>query len=88
MGTFDPAKDAKNKAKHGISLARGDDFGMDEALIEEDLRPYGEQRWIAYGPLDGALYVLVFTLRDDEPRYISLRRATKQEARLYREEYR
>jgi uncharacterized DUF497 family protein len=73
---FDPAKDAENVRRHGISLARF------EAITLERVRyspKYGEDRWIGFGPLDGKLHALVFTLRDGERRPISLRRASRRE---------
>ena len=89
MIVFDPAKDAVNIVKHGVSLLRADEIQMDEALIEVDDRfDYGEPRWIAYGELDGRLHVLAFTVRDARVRAISLRKANDRERRYalgYRE---
>jgi uncharacterized DUF497 family protein len=43
--TFDPAKDAENVRKHGISLARAEDFDFDTAHYDiDDSQDYGEQR--------------------------------------------
>lgn len=80
MVVFDPAKDAANVGKHGLSLSRAADMVMDEALIEADERfAYREARWIAYGELDGRLHVLAFTIRDGAVRAISLRKANRRE---------
>ena len=80
---FDPEKDKKNLAKHGISLVRAADLDLDQALVREDTRfDYGERRWIAIGPIDGALYVLVFTRRP-QLRAISLRPANEKETKLW-----
>jgi hypothetical protein len=47
---FDPAKDAINRAKHGISLQAADDFDWETALEREDDRfDYGEVRFVAIG---------------------------------------
>ncbi|MFN3932626.1 MAG: BrnT family toxin [Brevundimonas sp.] len=84
---FDPAKDAANIARHGVSLWLAFDMDFGVALIREDTRAaYGEQRFQAIGPIGAALYVLVFTYRDEEIRPISLRRAEKAEARMFRKE--
>ena len=40
---FDPAKDAKNLAKHGVSLAAAVDFDWATARIEEDVRFFMEK---------------------------------------------
>ena len=75
---FDPAKDAANLAKHGISLRRALD--LDIVAFEEDRRfAYGETRYRAYGLLDRAPYCLVFTLRGSIMRVVSLRRAHRRE---------
>lgn len=44
--SFDPAKDARNVARRGLSFARAADFDWAGALILEDKRrEYGEQRF-------------------------------------------
>jgi uncharacterized DUF497 family protein len=80
MIVFDPAKDAANIAKHGVSLSRADTMFVDDALIEiDDRRDYGEPRWILYGEIDGRLHVLAFTVREGRMRAISLRKANDRE---------
>jgi uncharacterized DUF497 family protein len=81
---FDPAKDAENTRKHGISLKRAEDFDMATADYKvDDREDYGEVRFRATGFLDGRLYSLTFTMRGEIVRPISLRNATKQEQRDY-----
>ncbi len=73
---FDPAKDAVNIEKHGLSLTAASDFDCDGAAIVPDLRKdYGEARQIAVGYVGNRLHVAVYTLRDDCRRIISLRKA-------------
>jgi len=81
MFEFDPAKDAKNRLKHGLSLARIEDFDWSSALIDEDSRKdYGERRHSAIGCLDGGQIVsVVFTVREQNIRVISLRPANRKE---------
>ena len=82
MIVFDPGKDAANIAKHGVSLGRARDFVFENSLIEADDRfDYEERRWVAYGNLDDRLYVLVFVVRSDMTRVISLRKANEREKR-------
>ena len=77
---FDPDKDARNIAKHGISLARAEEMDMSAALVGEDDRfDYGERRYIAFGDIDDALHCLIFTFRGSRVRAISLRKANKKE---------
>ena len=83
---FDPAKDAINQAKHGISMQEAERFDWDTALEREDDRfDYGEVRFVAIGLVDARLCVMVFTegTDDDAVRVISLRPAEKHEKRFY-----
>lgn len=84
---FDPKKDLANKRKHGISLDRANDFDFDSALFKiDDREDYGETRFRAIGFLDASLYTLVFAEDDDaDIRAISLRKATRNEAKEYEE---
>ena len=75
---FDPTKDDTNAAKHGVSLARAADLEI-EAVIADDRRDYGEPRIRAFGLIDGEAHCLVFTIREDHVRAISLRRAHLKE---------
>ena len=83
---FDSGKDARNVKKHGVSLAAAARFDFDTALERVDIVD-GEERWVALGFLDAALYVLVYTLRgEDTVRPISLRKATPGERKSYVQE--
>jgi uncharacterized DUF497 family protein len=81
---FDPAKDTANIAKHGLSLAKAVEFEMNLATVSaDDRRDYGEDRYIAIGPLGGRLHVLIFTVRDGVIRPISLRKANAREVKRH-----
>ena len=80
MIELDPEKDAANIAKHGVSLSRSSEVDLRAALINgahpgDD----GEARWIAYGHLADRLHVLIFTIRRERIRAISLRKANRRE---------
>ena len=79
---FDPGKDQRNREKHGISLARRVDMTM-WAVLHDDRVEYGEERYRAFGEIDGHPQCLVFTVRDGEVRPISLRRAHQKEVADY-----
>ena len=90
MITYDSKKDKANRRKHGISLSRAEDFDFEEALYSiDDREDYGEIRFRAIGFLDARLYTLVFVdeAESDEIRAISLRKATKHEAKEYKESH-
>ena len=83
---FDPAKDALNRAKHGVSLDDAARMDFATAVVVPDRRrEYGEARFQAYGSIDGMLHVLAFTMRGDAVRAISLRPANAKEVRRYDE---
>jgi len=83
--TFDPSKDAVNRKKHGISLTEGDGVLNDPlALTIEDASSQGEQRFISVGMnMFGQLRVVVYALRGDDARIISVRKAESKEIRAY-----
>jgi len=84
MIEFDPAKDALNRRKHGVSLALAARFEWDTAQIEEDTRfEYGEQRFKATGLIGGGVHILIYCYGDEATRIISLRPAEKQETKRY-----
>lgn len=75
---FDPAKDEANIAKHGISLATAADLEI-RAFVRDGRRDYAEERFNAFGLLDGQTYCLTFVVRAAKIRAISLRRARAKE---------
>jgi uncharacterized DUF497 family protein len=84
MFVFDLVKDRSNQAKHGVSLAEAHAFEWDAALIREDRRhDYGELRFDALGYIGPRLFVMVFCLRGDDIRIISLRKANQREVARY-----
>ena len=85
--SFDPAKDATNLRKHGISLAQADGVLSDPlAVTIEDDAVDGEQRWVTIGiNVFGACLVVVWSPRDRDIRIISARRADPAERRAYEE---
>ncbi|HEY2865366.1 MAG TPA: BrnT family toxin [Casimicrobiaceae bacterium] len=82
---FDPTKDAANRKKHGISLAEGDGVLNDPlALTIEDSSAQGEQRFISVGRnVFGNHRVVVYALRGEEARIISVRKVEPKEVRAY-----
>jgi uncharacterized DUF497 family protein len=82
MADFDPAKEAANLSKHGISLARWVDLEI-RAIVTAEPFDYGDPRYRAYGAIDGVAYCLVFTVRNGKYRPISLRRAHAKEMKRY-----
>ena len=81
---FDPAKDALNQAKHGVSLALAGELDWEAALVWIDERfEYKETRLIALAPATGILYYVAFVDRGAVRRIISLRKANRREVKHY-----
>ena len=77
---FDPAKEAANVARHGVSLVLGA-LVIPAAVVtfEDTRRDYGEARFNAYGRIRGVAFVCTYTLRGEAYRIISVRRASRKE---------
>ena len=83
---FDPAKDDSNLDKHGLSLADAEGFEWETAVVREDTRrQYAEQRFEATGYIGQRLHVMIYCLRSDTVRVISLRKANYREEKRYAE---
>lgn len=81
---FDPAKDAANIEKHGLSLADAADFDFLNAVVGVDDRfDYAETRYRAFARMGDRGFCLVFTLDGTTLRPISYRRAHNKEMRRY-----
>ena len=82
--TFDPAKDAANIIKHGVSLALAVEFDWETANIRQDERhDYGEARMAGIGYIGLRLHYVAFVERDGGYRIISLRKANPRESMRY-----
>jgi uncharacterized protein len=84
---WDPAKEAKNREKHGISFGEATALftsGTDYLEIDLDEHSDEEDRLIAIGVIIRGVIVIIFTERsDDSIRIFSARKATKSEIHLF-----
>lgn len=80
---FDPAKDAENISKHGLSLADFGGFDSEPTVTTDDRLDYGEVRYRAFGRIAGQAHCLVYTFRAERLRLISFRRAHEKEMRRH-----
>jgi uncharacterized DUF497 family protein len=81
---WDEAKRRANILKHGVDFV--DAIGIFAARFietEDERRDYGEQRYQAFGELDGRVIQIVYTWRGDRRRFISARRTRRNERRAY-----
>ena len=51
--------------------------------IGDERRDYGEERLNAFGLVNGRLFVCTYTMRGQTYRLISVRKASKQEQRIW-----
>ena len=84
---WDRNKALANKLKHGVEFADAVSIFTDELAITIFDERFAEERFVTIG-IDaiGRILVVVYTMRDDEIRLISARKATKNERRQYEEE--
>lgn len=82
---WDADKSRRNKRLHGVSFEIIERFDWSQAIeVLDDRFDYGEERWLAIGPIGSKLYAVSFTERGrDKVRVISLRPATKNERNTY-----
>lgn len=81
---FDPAKAASNLKKHGVSFADAEGVFYDPLAIHQlDPDSEDEERFVAVGMGSTGIILAVYTLRGEEIRLISARRATRREVKSY-----
>ena len=81
---WDEAKNERNIRERGIPFEFAAEFDFKTALfVTEPREKYGESRIRALGFLGERLHVLVFTMRGESLRVISLRKANAREVRKY-----
>lgn len=81
---YDTAKNTQNIAKHGVSFEQVAELDWSSVVSQPDTRKeYGEVRVLSYGMINGRLYTLIWTARNDNIRPISFRKANKKEGSKY-----
>ena len=84
---WDENKRVANLAKHGVDFEEAERFDWSLAIEAiDDRTDYGEVRWVALGPIGDRLHVLTYTVRGENIRLISLRKANERERESYDEE--
>jgi uncharacterized protein len=84
MFLWDEAKRRANLRKHGIDFVDAERIFRGFTLTTEDMREvYGERRFLTLGLLEDQVVSVAHTERGEDIRIISIRKATKHEARFY-----
>ena len=85
---WDDAKDQSNQKKHGVSFAEAQrlfESSDDYLEIFDAEHSEAEERFIAIGPIDRGIVVVVYTEREEDLiRIIGARFANKREQALFR----
>ncbi|VAV87719.1 hypothetical protein MNBD_ALPHA02-953 [hydrothermal vent metagenome] len=84
MFEWDEKKNRSCKEERGFDFSIVHDFDFATAVIfADDRKDYGEIRYKAYNMIAGVLYNVVFTLRGQNLRIISIRRVHEKEGKRY-----
>jgi uncharacterized DUF497 family protein len=85
---WDAAMEKSNRDRHGVSFDEATELftrGVDYLEVYDEEHSGDEDRFIAIGPVQRSLVVVVYTERlEDTIRIISARRATVSEARIFK----
>jgi uncharacterized DUF497 family protein len=82
--SWNEAKRLANLEKHGIDFADAEKIFRGLTFTAEDVRAaYGEPRFLTLGLLEDQVVSVAHTERGEDIRIISIRKATKHEARFY-----
>lgn len=86
---WDINKNETNLENHGIDFRDASVvFHGPNIIFKDERKNYGETRWILYGLLGDTVVNMVYTVRQDCIRIISMRRGNKRERIRYEKEIR
>ena len=80
---WDESKRQANIDKHGYDFIRAIDVLSGDHVVVSSQYGGDEPRWLAIGYIEGRLATLVYTMRGETYRVISLRQAAYAERRIY-----
>jgi uncharacterized DUF497 family protein len=80
---FDSNKSKVNKEKHGIDFNEAQQLWEDYDRLIIPIRNVDEPRFMIIGKIENNIWSAIFTMRNDNVRIISVRRARKEEFTLY-----
>lgn len=83
---WDAGKNRENQKKHGISFEEAIQIWQEPYVEVQDIAyAKSEKRSATLGKIAGKLYVAIWTQRKNKTRLISVRRARKNEEKIYKE---
>lgn len=85
---WDETKRKSNLLKHGMDFADAESVFRGATLtFQDDRTDYGEQRFLTIGMLRNRVVVIAHTEQNDLFRIISMRKASKNEQKIYFKEF-
>jgi uncharacterized DUF497 family protein len=81
---WDEKKNAANIRARGIDF-RDAALAFESCMIRQRSIRNGEERWFGLCELEGVVIVIVYTMRGHKIRIISMRRASRHERKIYKE---
>ena len=82
---YDPNKSESNKVKHGIDFEEAQVIWEDPDRLLVPAHTQGESRFLLIGKIKDKHWSVVFTMRAESVRIISVRRSRKNEVYKYEE---
>ena len=82
---YDQIKSVANEAKHGINFEQAQEIWNDPGAIKIEGSIQSEKRDLAIGKIGDKFWTVVWTLRGQNIRIISVRRARRKEIKSYEE---
>lgn len=83
MFEFDKRKSQSNFEKHGIDFIEAQKLWDDPYILEIAAKTADESRYLMIGKIDDKYWSAIVTYRNQNIRIISVRRARKEEVKLY-----
>lgn len=84
--SYDPTKDVRNLAKHGLSLEFGARVLVNLfAEVEDQRQDYGEKRMKAFAEINGIWFQCAYTMRGTVAHIINVHRTNEKEVRKWLE---
>ena len=80
---FDPVKSESNRVKHGVGFEEAPLMWDDPDRLIIPARSDDEERFAMLAQMKGRIWAAFFTMREENVRIISVRRARKAEEALY-----
>jgi uncharacterized DUF497 family protein len=81
---FDPLKSRSNKEKHGIDFHEAQHLWLDPERIIIPARTLIEMRFLMIAKFHGVFWSVIYTIRGDVIRIISVRKARQNEKEIYK----